>query len=326
MQKMTIIMTSIKLIKTSTLIILSSLSFLSFGQISKSKIKVEKITKYEGYVGKLDSIGTLQRINIFDTAYNKIIELDYCENDYKCRSHVDSFYTKGEYRYDQDNKFLEEKFYVFGSNNPRVIKTHFRFKNELDQVVKKLVVTTQSNDSLKPIYSDSTVYLFDYDKNGNEIRISNFKQNYRTPDAEFWAFVINYKYDKKNRLILEQRNSSSRSHKYNKKGDLIESIHHGDLYLVDGSKPTKWTYRYDENHNQIEEIQYRSDGSIFKIVSTYDHLNNKTGDYYYDEKNILIRSKEYVFNSNADLIEETEVFLEYSSVDKLIHEYEYYPE
>lgn len=311
--------------KITTLIILSSLSFLSFGQISKSKIKVEKITKYEGYVGQLDSIGTLQRINIFDTAYNKIIEFDYCENDYKCRSHIDSFYTKGEYRYDQDNKLLEEKFYVFGSNNPRVIKTHFRFKNELGQMVKKLEVKTEINDSLKPIYTDSTVYLIDYDKNGNEIRISNFRLNYRTPDAEFWAFVINYKYDKKNRLVLEQRKSSSRSHKYNKKGDLIESIHHGDLHLVDGSKPTKWTYRYDENHNQIEEIQFKSDSSIYKITSTYDHLNNKTGDNYFDENDVLYKSVNYVFNSNGDLIEETKLFIEFGSIDKIVHEYEYYP-
>lgn len=313
----------INVLKTTTLLILISLSCFSFGQNLKSKIKVEKITKYEGYRGKLDSIGTLQQINIYDTAFNKTIGFYYCESTFKCRSHVDSFYTKGEYLYDDKNYLLEERIFIFGYDTAKVIKKNIRYENEQGQVFKKLVVTIENLGNLS---YDSTLFLFDYDKTGNIIKKVSYSLDYRMEDSELWATVINYKYDKQNNLKMEEKNGNSYSYKYNKKGDVIECSYKGDVRVIDGSKSVKWVYRYDKNRNQILEIEYKSDKSFLKTVSTYDKSKNKISDYFYDEVGNLKSRKEYLYNLNGDLIEDNYYSKDNKLFEKIIYEYEYYDE
>jgi len=44
----------------------------------------------------------------------------------------------------------------------------------------------------------------------------------------------------------------------------------------DGSLNSKWTYKYDENGNKIEEIWYNSDGSLLdKRTYLYDENGNQ---------------------------------------------------
>lgn len=99
----------------------------------------------------------------------------------------------------------------------------------------------------------------------------------------------------------EYGKESIASFKYDSKGNLTDRI----IKDVDGTFRQKYTYKYDENGNNIESIWYYKNDSLISTIlrSSYDLNGNKIDDRYYGSRGELYDKVTYKYDKNGLVIE-----------------------
>ena len=85
------------------------------------------------------------------------------------------------------------------------------------------------------------------------------------------------------------------THKYDEKGNIVED----NSYDSDGSLSSKHTYKYDEKGNIVEDNNYNFDGRLFDSKTTYkyDEKGNMIEETYYDSDGIPDYKYTYKYKS-----------------------------
>tara|TARA_B100000315_G_C14525591_1_gene563665 strand:+ start:32 stop:808 length:777 start_codon:yes stop_codon:yes gene_type:complete len=177
------------------------------------------------------------------------------------------------------------------------------------------------------IFSYKTV--FKYDKNGNKVQISGFTSDGSSSGKIIIKYDSNnnkiemnnnslmtkttYKYDSNNNMIEESALNpngslmSKKVYKYNSQNNMIEVSIDSPKDLVESFLgPMRFKYNYDSNNNIVEELQFRSDGSLMiTFLYKYDLENNLIEKSGYDENGLLWKKLVYKYDSNNNKIEES---------------------
>jgi YD repeat-containing protein len=204
---------------------------------------------------------------------------------------------KSIYFYNNMNKIIRILFFKYDTNeisNYKFSGKHeYNYKNDDIQIIRynqdsipigvfvKIFDNNRkltSHHAFDSIGSEVFRNVFEYDDKGNqtyEIRIY-FDNNYRT------ELISEYNTDAKlikEQIYLNNRLQNSKSFNYDESGYLIEK------HLHEGSTRKKWTFKYDDKGNVIEETEYKvALISLFNTITTTDNY-----EYKYDKNGNWIK-------------------------------------
>ena len=139
-----------------------------------------------------------------------------------------------------------------------------------------------------------------FNESGNLIESVKF-----LPEGELYSKNVFF-YDEKNALdeiqwFSEYGKESISSFIHDFEGNLTSM----EIKDVDGTFRQKYTYKYDENGNNIESIWYlRNDSLISTILrSSYDGNGKKIDNRYFSSDEVLFDKESYRYDKNGLLIE-----------------------
>jgi hypothetical protein len=170
---------------------------------------------------------------------------------------------------DSTNKNIKGRHKVLNiyNLNNQIIKQFFYFKLDNKKINKNIII----NNSIIP---DSIVGVFEivenqYDINSN---IENKKTIYYIYDI-IDTVCINYKYNSKNKLILENNGNKKIKYLYNRKGHIKKIEHY---------------YNSNKMIFEYSTLKYNSEGFLCKRKDFSTNKLHKTDIYNYDKNNLLI--------------------------------------
>lgn len=143
-------------------------------------------------------------------------------------------------------------------------------------------------------YSDSAEYLAD------------FKLLYEKEDSPLGKFTRSF--NNEGKLIEELcENGEKTVYGYDEKGNLTSVVYSGN------EKNTRKEYTYDENGNKLTELVYNNEKLVYEETNFYIGnmlvLIDSTTFYSVGDEEIRdIRSREFTYNDNNELIKEREYF------------------
>ena len=277
-------------------------------------------------VYKYDVEGNITEI-VYPTSLNDgITSIKFEYNEYNwitgIKAKINSVYKElRDYIYNSDGTINNIKDYTYDTNS-----------NVNGYILKKYTYDNFGRvSSMKYYNSDSDTvkesYTYTYDKNSN-IKSESIVNNYPTKDSDKVDEKRSYEYDKLNRLINSDivnnktNKTESYAYEYDKVGNMISKSNilsdtnnitdytYNDLNqlvssetsnLSTGKTTSKKTYSYDENGNNIKEID-----SIKNITKemTYD-VDNRL-DTYTQTENDKTTTQSNLYNGNGQRIQKKE--------------------
>ncbi len=277
-------------------------------------------------VYKYDVEGNITEI-VYPTSLNDgITSIKFEYNEYNwitgIKAKINSVYKElRDYIYNSDGTINNIKDYTYDTNS-----------NVNGYILKKYTYDNFGRvSSMKYYNSDSDTvkesYTYTYDKNSN-IKSESIVNNYPTKDSDKVDEKRSYEYDKLNRLINSDivnnktNKTESYAYEYDKVGNMISKSNilsdtnnitdytYNDLNqlvssetsnLSTGKTTSKKTYSYDENGNNIKEVD-----SIKNITKemTYD-VDNRLDTYTQTENN-KTTTQSNLYNGDGQRIQKTE--------------------
>ena len=277
-------------------------------------------------VYKYDVEGNITEI-VYPTSLNDgITSIKFEYNEYNwitgIKAKINSVYKElRDYSYNSDGTINNIKDYTYDTNS-----------NVNGYILKKYTYDNFGRvSSMKYYNSDSDTvkesYTYTYDKNSN-IKSESIVNNYPTKDSDKVDEKRSYEYDKLNRLINSDivnnktNKTESYAYEYDKVGNMISKSNilsdtnnitdytYNDLNqlvssetsnLSTGKTTSKKTYSYDENGNNIKEVD-----SIKNITKemTYD-VDNRLDTYTQTENN-KTTTQSNLYNGDGQRIQKTE--------------------
>ena len=277
-------------------------------------------------VYKYDVEGNITEI-VYPTSLNDgITSIKFEYNEYNwitgIKAKINSVYKElRDYIYNSDGTINNIKDYTYDTNS-----------NVNGYILKKYTYDNFGRvSSMKYYNSDSDTvkesYTYTYDKNSN-IKSESIVNNYPTKDSDKVDEKRSYEYDKLNRLINSDivnnktNKTESYAYEYDKVGNMISKSNilsdtnnitdytYNDLNqlvssetsnLSTGKTTSKKTYSYDENGNNIKEVD-----SIKNITKemTYD-VDNRMDTYTQTENN-KTTTQSNLYNGDGQRIQKTE--------------------
>ena len=277
-------------------------------------------------VYKYDVEGNITEI-VYPTSLNDgITSIKFEYNEYNwitgIKAKINSVYKElRDYIYNSDGTINNIKDYTYDTNS-----------NVNGYILKKYTYDNFGRvSSMKYYNSDSDTvkesYTYTYDKNSN-IKSESIVNNYPTKDSDKVDEKRSYEYDKLNRLINSDivnnktNKTESYAYEYDKVGNMISKSNilsdtnnitdytYNDLNqlvssetsnLSTGKTTSKKTYSYDENGNNIKEVD-----SIKNITKemTYD-VDNRLDTYTQTENN-KTTTQSNLYNGDGQRIQKSE--------------------
>lgn len=201
--------------------------------------------------------------------------------------------TKIIYSYNERNKLLKEEYY---SVNDSLSSEVFYKYDENNNLIEWITYNDARLFNLK--------YIYKYDNQNNLIE----ELFYGDSTYVYWGKEV-YHYDNQNKTKkISQYNSEEilrREMIYDKKENLIEETEYDSLNVR-----FKWTYKYDNKGNEIEENRFGADGSFhFKHISKYDDKGNLTERTEFNKNNNPVETEiyKYKYDKKGNWIEKIQI-------------------
>jgi hypothetical protein len=237
-------------------------------------------TEYDNKTGNIRSISNFK----YDENGN-IVERIFNFTNNSGRSSV----SRKTFKYDKNNFWIEETQYNSESEIEEIKKNEFvpdsikTIKNNYGETAKRIVFLTNGKGI------DSSIHQY-YDNN-------NIKDIYHYSDGKL---TLKYHFNEKGRHIKTWTNGKltyNDSLIYDGLDNIIEKYHIGE----NGNFKYKETYKYDNNHNIVEQLKWKLDETLpksliiwQKIIYNYDNFKNKTKETVYRSDGSI--SFTYIYN------------------------------
>ncbi|MFR3136180.1 RHS repeat-associated core domain-containing protein, partial [Intestinibacter bartlettii] len=297
-----------------------------YSEINASSDPDEGVINNHKLVYKYDVEGNITEI-VYPTSLNDgITSIKFEYNEYNwitgIKAKINSVYKElRDYIYNSDGTINNIKDYTYDTNS-----------NVNGYILKKYTYDNLGRvSSMKYYNSDSDTvkesYTYTYDKNSN-IKSESIVNNYPTKDSDKVDEKRSYEYDKLNRLINSDivnnktNKTESYAYEYDKVGNMISKSNilsdtnnitdytYNDLNQLVYSETSnlstekttsKKTYSYDENGNNIKEVD-----SIKNITKemTYD-VDNRLDTYTQTENN-KTTTQSNLYNGDGQRIQKSE--------------------
>ena len=264
------------------------------------KTKTDKHSRYESVcnkyddkgikigeiINKIDSNVTFKETFRYDSSGRLLEESKFAPDNYLEENNF--------YKYDNRGNIVEIsglasiRYHELSENKIGKYKEKFKY-NDSGKILEREMVSMMLKSNNK--FKEQRIY----DGNGNIIKHLKFIN-----DSVIYNYDFKQNSSDGNQIQSEQRKTSQ--------------------FDNDGHK-----YKYNRNHKIIEDVEFKSDGSIYdKTLYKYDKYGNIIEDVSYESDNTLYHKYNYKWNNKGKLLEEREYYPHGKLLERFIYKYDEY--